>query len=281
MGWLVLISVTIAPIVIPMKVLNKGVRHPFRTIGMIFHQQCGAGRVCVRGVPNSPARITNAMGFMLATLGDLQTALDYYARSQQIRNEIHDPFQESHALHNLCTVNRKPGRLNEAEVHDNHALELAQTYSLPDPEGYAWLHLGYVWLEQGVHQLAADAFRKSRACWRNQGRARLVIEAEAGMAATALAVGNADEARRRAEALFSYWETHGLHGVDEPMQIALTCYRAFNTGGDERARQAFARAHGELLAKALLITDAAHHTRFLTQVPANRQVMAAHVATCG
>ncbi len=88
------------------------------------------------------ARIENALGFVLAALGKYKAALDHHHRSRQISRQIDDPFQESHALHNLCAVNRKLGRLETSEAYGREALRLGLEHHLLDPEAYAWLHLG-------------------------------------------------------------------------------------------------------------------------------------------
>ncbi len=231
----------------------------------------------IEAMGNRPleARVINAMGFVHGALGDLKGALGYHERSRDLSHELQDPYQESHAYHNLCTVNRKLGRLEKAEACGRRALALAQEYGTADPESYAWLHLGYVWLEQGVHSLAANAFRKSRDGWRAMDRDPMAMEAEAGLAAVALATGDLDEALQWATKVVEWSEREGIHGVDEPMQIAFTCYRAFDATGDPRARSLLERAYEKLMAKAARITDAASHRRFLTQIPVHRQIIEA------
>ena len=61
------------------------------------------------------ARIANSLGYVDAMLGNYTAALEHHAASRRIRREIQQPIQESHALHNLCTVERKRGNLAQAE----------------------------------------------------------------------------------------------------------------------------------------------------------------------
>jgi hypothetical protein len=72
--------------------------------------------------------------------------------------------QKSHACHNLCTVNRKLGRLELAEQRGREALLLAKQNDLSDPEAYAWLHLGYVFRERGTSLIVVE-----RASWATMG----------------------------------------------------------------------------------------------------------------
>jgi tetratricopeptide (TPR) repeat protein len=145
------------------------------------------------------ARIENALGFVLAALGQHEAALGHHQRSRQISQQIDDPFQESHALHNLCTVNRKLGRLETAEACGREALRLGLEHHLPDPEAYAWLHLGYVLLDIEQLSAAADAFARSWSGWISLGQMSLVMEATAGQAEAALRQGDLDEALANVE----------------------------------------------------------------------------------
>ena len=61
------------------------------------------------------ARIANSLGYVDAMLGNYTAALEHHAASRRISREIQQPIQESHALHNLCTVERKRGNLAQAE----------------------------------------------------------------------------------------------------------------------------------------------------------------------
>ena len=222
------------------------------------------------------ARIVNALGFVSAAMGDFAAALTHHARSQTISQEVGDPFQESHALHNLCTVSRKMGRLSQAEAQGRRALEIAQEHGLRDPESYAWLHLGYVWLEQGVLALAAQAFHRSREGWRALQRVTLVMEATAGLAAVYLEQGDLERAHEEVTSVLAALEEHGPVGVDEPLAIYLACFRVLRACGDSRCREVIEQAYRQLQAKAAHIPDAARHTRFLEATPVHRQVMAHH-----
>ena len=234
----------------------------------------------IQATGNRPleARIVNALGFVAAALGNFADAVEQHNRSRQISHDIDDPFQESHALHNLCTVYRKMGRLSQAEENGRLALELAQAFALPDPEYYAWLHLGYVWLEQGALELAAQAFHRSIDGWVTLNRTPLVMEATAGQAMTFLRQGRLVQAHRAVETVLSILRDNGLVGVDEPVEIYLTCYRVLDACDDARSQDVLGQAYDHLQGKASLIPDAARHAQFLEQVPVNRQVMACYLA---
>jgi predicted ATPase/DNA-binding SARP family transcriptional activator len=219
------------------------------------------------------SRIQNAIGFVNAALGELETALLYHERSRQISHEIGDPYQKSHACHNLCTVNRKLGRFELAEQHGQEALRLAQQHDSADPEAYAWLHLGYVLRDRGKFSQAEDAFLHSRDGWYAQERSSLAIEATGGLAGAKWKQGERSEALLLVEEVLDFLAKESLEGVDEPIQIYLTCYHILQGCEDHRAGDVLQRAHDQLMAIADKVTDLAIRAALLERVPAHRELI--------
>lgn len=220
------------------------------------------------------ARLANATGFALAALGDFAAAMPYHDRSRRIAREIGESFQESHARHNLCTVQRKLGNLADAEAHGREALRLAQVYQHPDPEAYAWLHLGYVWAEQGQTAEALDAWRQSRAGWLAQERHSLAMEALAGTAVCHHRLGESDTAVAVVNELLAYLAERSLDGADEPFQVYLYCLEVLQAQADPRAGPLLQRAYNALMANAALI-GLENRERFL-QIPAHARLTAVY-----
>lgn len=228
-----------------------------------------------RSTGNRPleARIQNAIGFVNAAMGELEAALPYHARSRKISHEIGDPMQKSHACHNLCTVNRKLGRLELAEQWGKEALLLAQQNDLADPEAYAWMHLGYVFLERGKLTQAEEAFVGARDTWLALERWALAMESVAGLAGTKWKQGEEKAALSLVEEVIDYLANHPLAGVDEPIQIYLTCYHVLRGSGDSRAVDVLRRAHDLLMANAEKVSDPSLRSTFLERVPAHRELI--------
>jgi predicted ATPase len=222
------------------------------------------------------SRIENALGFELAAMGNLDAAVPHHQRSRQIAQEIDDPTQESHALHNLCTVKRKQGRLEEAEAYGREALRLGQVHQLVEPEACAWLHLGYVLLERAQLAAAATAFDHSRTSWLTLDQMPLVIEATAGLAAVAWHRGDPDEALAQTETVLNYLDTQPLYGGDEPFQVYVTCYQILHAHDDPRAAQILAEARQQIESRLALLPDEQTRHAFLTNIPAHRTLMGDH-----
>lgn len=183
------------------------------------------------------ARIANAVGYTLARLEQFAEALPYHERSRRLAHEMRQPFQESHALHNLCTVKRKMGNLADAERDGLEALRLAQIHQLHDPESYAYLHLGYVWLALNRPNAAHDAFARSRDGWHAQNRSALALEAQLGIAAVALRRQSVDAAWAIVEPILDQIADGLPSGIDEPQEINATIYQTLTAIQDSRAAQ--------------------------------------------
>jgi tetratricopeptide (TPR) repeat protein len=227
----------------------------------------------VTGNQTLEARIQNATGFVYAALGDFEIALSYHERSRQISYEIGDPFQKSHACHNLCTVNRKLGRLEIAEQWGREALLLAQQNNLADPDAFAWLHLGYVLRDRGKLLQAAEAFTHSREGWLTLGRKSLEIEALAGLAGVHLKLNDLPKALSLVEQVVEFLAQHRLEGVDEPIQVFLTCYHVLRRCDDGRADDLLQQAHTQVMTIAAKISDPTIRSAFLERVPAHHELI--------
>ena len=219
------------------------------------------------------ARIQNATGYALAALGELETAVAYHDRSRQIAHDIGEPFQESHALHNLCTVQRKLGNLDSAEQYGWEALRLAQVNQHSDPEAYAWLHLGYVFLAQARLADAVAAFEQSHQGWLVQARFSLAVEALAGMAVAHQRLGDSTTAFTQVNGVLAYLDENNLDGADEIFQAYLHCYEVLQAHDDPRTIPLLQRTYDELMAKAGLIGDENSRRSFLA-IAAHREVTA-------
>lgn len=220
------------------------------------------------------ARLENVLGFGLAALGRYEAALEHHQRSRQISWQIHNPYQESHALHNLCTVNRKWGRFEAAESYGREALRLGVEHNLLDPEACAWQHLGYLFLDSGRLAEAADAFARAHSGWLSLDQTHMAMEVAAGEAETALRQGRLAAALAKTETVLTYMAENSLEGADEPSQVYLSLYRVLHAHADPRAVPLLAEAQQLLAARANLLPDEESKQMFLLNVPAHRAITA-------
>ncbi|MFN8445404.1 MAG: BTAD domain-containing putative transcriptional regulator [Caldilineaceae bacterium] len=217
------------------------------------------------------ARIVNALGYTDAMLGNYTAALERHHTSRRISREIQQPVQESHALHNLCTVERKRGNLELAEEYGQEALRLALVYDLPDAVNYARLHLGYVWLAKGDLEEAALSFQLAADGWQTQQSTNLQRESLVGVAAVAYRQDQLQQAADLIRPIVPILLECVPDNVDEPYEMVLTCYRILTALQDERAAKLLATAHAQLQSHASKITDRQLRHTFW-QAPAHCQV---------
>lgn len=208
-------------------------------------------------VGNRPveARVTNLRGFVEAMLGNYAMALEYHALSRQISREIHQPIQESHALHNLCTVSRKMGNLAAAETYGQEALRIALVYDLPDAITYARLHLGYLWLTSGDLENAALEFELAVQGAQAQQKNNMALEATAGLAVVAYQAGNLTKAFRLLEPLLPLLLDQILADTDELFELYFNGYQILHARQDPRAHALLTIAYRHLQTLAGKISD--------------------------
>jgi hypothetical protein len=101
-------------------------------------------------------------------------------------------------------------------------------------------------------------------------------DAIAGLARVALAEGDGARAMTNVERVLSYMAGGGrMTTTEDPHVIRLSCYRVLAHVGDPRAGEVLDGAHANLLAKALLISDATLRHSVLHDIPEYREIVAA------
>jgi DNA-binding SARP family transcriptional activator/predicted ATPase len=226
------------------------------------------------GNRHQEARIVNALGYTEAMLGDYTAAVEHHAASRQISREIRQAVQESQALHNLCTVQRKMGNLDLAEEYGQEALRLALLDdNILENICFARLHLGYVWLARGDLEQAALAFQLARAGWQTLASDSRSQEATIGWAAALFHQGDVPQAAALLAPYVPSLLERAPYGVDEAGEMYLAAYAILTAQGDPRARPLLATAYTQLQRDASKITDQ-HLLRCFWAAPAHRQIRA-------
>lgn len=86
--------------------------------------------------------------------------------------------------------------------------------------------------------------------------------------------GEGTQALSLVEQVLDFLAQQTLEGVDEPIQIYLTCYHMLSRQGDDRrAGNLLQRTHDLLMVNAEKIIDPAIRTTFLENVPSHRELM--------
>ena len=99
------------------------------------------------------------------------------------------------------------------------------------------------------------------------------MEALAGLAQTALAAGDIDEALAQTETILSHWAAGGtFDGAEEPLRIFHTCYLVLEKVKDPRAAWIAQNGYDYLTNSLVTITDAETRRRIIENVPWRRAI---------
>ena len=147
------------------------------------------------------------------------------------------------------------------------------------PSSYRWsvqsLRVGRAALVAGRCSAAMAVFGEV-AAFVLPSQPDLACQAAAGLAATHQAQGDLGSALACVAEVLELLQTRpDLAATEELTWAHLVCYRILAAAGDPRASDLLADAHGIVLARAADIEDPAARSRFLGNVPVNREVVEA------
>ena len=143
-----------------------------------------------------------------------------------------------------------------------------------------FMPLGLAELALGDFPAARAALERSRDLFEQNGGPHLALEPAAGLAKLALTQGDTAQALEHSRAILEHLNAGGtLDGTEEPLRIRLTCQQVLVSAGDPRARDILAALHTELIARAERITDEVARGVFQSEVPHNRQIVEAWLAS--
>ena len=208
-------------------------------------------------------------------LGELLSAQRDLEASVQLAQVNGDRALEAGGRACLSALALWQGHATRAADHARTAITLALAAKEPIREVYARLRLGHAELALGHMAAARQAYADAKAVAMkiNQPTHH---DASAGLAAVAMAVGEADVAADALRPVLDHVATgHTLHGTQQPRWIELTCHQVLALSGDPGAFDWLACAHGKLMADAEAISDPALRQCFLQNIPHHREIVAA------
>jgi hypothetical protein len=107
----------------------------------------------------------------------------------------------------------------------------------------------------------------------------LAVEAEAGLAQSALERGNLVEAMEHVKPILAHMNTvRNLDGTEHPMLIRLVCYRVLAANAHEDAERVLTETYADLLANSERIVDPLVRQGMLDNVIYHREIIAAYHA---
>jgi len=257
--------------------------------------------------------VLNLLGILAAHAGQLSLAAMRFEGSRDAARKIGSLSMEGHALANLADLRRHVGRFAEAErfiVDARAALErsgrktadahlyatqaqVARSQGRPDLalerlddaaramvgsqdrdlEATVECIRGHALVDLGRLDEAQSAYERSLATFEALGRATVVCEPLAGLAAIRLArddLPGASETIAPILARFERGETIGH--VDDVFRIYLDCHRILRRAGDPRARAWLEAGHRELMRLESGL-DEVDRASFLANIASHRELL--------
>jgi tetratricopeptide (TPR) repeat protein len=219
-------------------------------------------------------------GFALAALGrnalyqgDLERAGTLLDRALSLSREVTSRASAAMALRGQSLLAHYLGDDRHARLCAEEALETGQTTGMRREERLALRLLGHALLGLGDRQAALVAYQQAADLDEALGFQHLRVETATDLARVELAQGDTAQAAARVAAILPDFEQGTLAGLEEPALAYLTCYRALRAAGDERADGVLAAGHAFLEERAAQFVDEERRSRFLSNLPAHRELL--------
>jgi len=221
------------------------------------------------------------LGVVYCDMGDYEAARENHQQALELRRTIGDRWGEAVSLVNLGLVYQGLGDHEAAREHCRQALAIQREIGDRRGQGYSLTYLGRALESLEAYDAAAEAYDAAMQLRRELGQHSLAIDDLAGLARVTLAQGDSNRAQRHVTEILAWIESNGSEGIEYPLQVCLSCYRVLSTAGQEdssaaeKAHAILSKAHSALQEQAAGISDQALRRKFLENVAAHRELMAA------
>jgi tetratricopeptide (TPR) repeat protein len=134
----------------------------------------------------------------------------------------------------------------------------------------ALTNLAHALVAKEDYSAATEAYQQALTIRQELDQERLAMEALAGKARIALAVGKTSKALDYVSQILQFLENNSLDGCDEPFRVWLTCWQVLDAAQEDRAPGVLEQAYHLLDERAQQIQDAELRLSFLENVDAHR-----------
>jgi tetratricopeptide (TPR) repeat protein len=233
-------------------------------------------------------RITEETGdrtrkaFALAALGcnalyqaDLEQAALLLNQAHHLSHEVSSQESAAMALRGQGLLAHFLGDNRGACRCAEEALEIARTTGLRRDERLALRLLGHALLGLADLLGAVEAYRQAADLAELLGLQHLRAETATDLARAALAQGHTAQAAADVTAVLPDLEHGALAGLEEPLLAYLTCFQVLDACGDARMTAVLAAGYTFLQKRAEQFVDEERRSRYLNNLPAHRDLMAA------
>lgn len=219
--------------------------------------------------------LMNQATFMME-YGDYEQAEATMREMLCVSRDIGERFGECFAYLNLALLNHYQERQQAADDYSRQALALSEKLRARRLQGYAWMNVGHAAFGMLAYERAAKAYTAALAIWQELQQTNLAIEAQAGLARTALQRAALPQAQQYATPVLAQLAADpAMEGVENLFRVYLTAYQVATAvaAADPAAQTLLQTAYDQLMAKANKIEDPQMRRWFLEKVPTHRELV--------
>jgi tetratricopeptide (TPR) repeat protein len=220
------------------------------------------------GDRQAEGRIRAGQGKSALRQGNFLQAQAALEEALTLADEICDRTGEGLAAQGLGLVAYYRGHYEQARDWAQRALGCTQITEQRRQQRCALRLLGHALAGLGQLASAVVTYQQVLDLDQTSGYPHLVLETMADLARVALAQGDQDRAITCVVTIVDDLQDHSLVGVEEPVQVYLTCYQVLEATHDPGAEVLLATGHALLTEQASRCIPAQRHL-FLESFPAN------------
>lgn len=221
------------------------------------------------------SRIVENQGALARELGDYPAAQALLDQALQSVRGLQLSGEQAVVLNRLSQLALAQLESALAEQHARAALKIAQDLGLALEQQMAWNALGRAQLQQGDAEAAAQSFQAVLATPTHQQIPVELVSAQVGMVHMHMARGQISQARPYTEQVLAWLGDQQGVGLADLSGAYLTLYQVLAALGDPRAADMLATGYQDVQRRAATIGDPARRQRYMEQVRANRELLAA------
>ena len=209
--------------------------------------------------------------------GDYQRSITYFEQALAVFEALGAEGSKIRVLFFLSQLNHLYGRYEPARFYGEQAVKAAQNLDEPHLMSHALTRLGFVLIDLGELEAAADVCQEAFRLRQAVGPARLLIEPVGTLARLAWRSGDLDTALTHVETILSMVAEHQLESFSKLIllnifEIYLTCYSVLKARADKRAYSVLETAYNLLQTRVKKIKDDTLKQAFVAEVVAHKGI---------
>jgi len=225
------------------------------------------------GNRHNEVRILNNLGAIYHTLGNLNMAQDLHQQALSLAETLHDRLEASSAASNLALVLHDRGQDSEARTVAQHALKIDREIGDRIGQGYSLTAVAKALEGLEMYEEAAVMYQEAIHTRRDIGQDSYAIDNVADLARLALKQQRMDAAQRLTNETLTWIETHGIDGMEYPLDALLVCSQTLSQiGQSEQAKDIVNKAYSLLYEQAQKISEISLREGYLFDVATHRTI---------